>query len=166
MTELSADTGMTTEQVHDQETPRLAPVVPMPRVPGLVYKTMGQWYDAGVALHQIVTRPRDLPQMAQFKLSRMRDALRETVEHVDRLKIHFIQELGAPAPEGNPHKWMLKEELRPEFERRMVAALEPVLGVKISRINVSELGNVARNGIEAREFELLGDLIVDDVPSI
>ena len=132
------------------------------RANGMKAKTIGQWYDAGVALYQIVGRPRNLPMMAQYKLARMKEALKPVVEFVDAQKNQLVQELGEPVPADNPTKWQLKESNRQQFETRITEHLNVVQVLKIQPIRTSELGTAASNGIDAREFELLGDLVVDN----
>ena len=131
---------------------------------GFTRKTLGQWYDAGIALFEIVRRPRSLPQAAQYKIARIREQLLFITEHVDREKMKLVQKYGEPNPQGNPTDWRLKPENKEAFAAEITTVTQPYADIKVRRLKLSELGTPAdNNGIEAREFELLGDLVVDDV---
>lgn len=141
------------------------PSVALPELQaGFVRKMVGQWYDASIALYQIVARPRTLPMLAQYKIARMRKATEHITEHVDHVKIQLVQELGEPVPNVDPTKWQLKPENKEAFAQRITLVTQLWTDIKIRPLRLSELGTPAdNNGIDAREFELLGDLVIDDV---
>lgn len=164
---LDQETGLAVDEHSVTGAPEVTPepLEALPLLPpGFTRKTIGQWYDASIALYQIVARPRTLPMLAQYKIARMRKAIEHITEHVDSVKIQLVQELGEPMPNVEPTKWQLKPENKEVFAQRITQVTQMWTDIKIRPLGLSELGTPAdNNGIDAREFELLGDLVIDDV---
>jgi hypothetical protein len=130
--------------------------------------TKGQVHDAVRMLKQIADRPRQIPQIAKFKLARMHDRLEPAFEGIEIDRQKLVQQHGnmvyQDAPANTvPLGWSLTEQ-SPGFAQFVkdwqVLRAQPAGEFKITPITLQMLGTEP-NGLEVDEFGLLGALVVD-----
>jgi hypothetical protein len=127
--------------------------------------TAGQVHDAQVALTQIMQRPRNIPQMAKYRIARLHTALETVYEEIESQRAKLVQELGSEQFEdetktkslgwGIPHGPALET-----FKERWSTIRTKPVGVVVETIPLACIGNDAR-GIEADEFKMLAPFIDD-----
>ena len=125
--------------------------------------TAGQVHDAGVALAAIFNRPREIPQIAKFKLSRMMTSLEGVANKYERRRFELVKQLGAEeiGQNGLPMGWAVTDANKDEYHAKWNEIREEDAGeVKIEAITLTMLGD-SPNGLEAHEFKLLGALVVE-----
>lgn len=125
--------------------------------------TAGDVHGAVVALAAIFNRPREIPQLAKYKLSRMMTALEAVGNKYEKRRYELVQELGAESKneQGQSLGWSVTEENKPVYHERWKAICDEDAGdVKVEMITLTSLGD-SPNGIEAHEFKLLGALVTE-----
>ena len=133
--------------------------------------TGGQIHDAWNALRTIAAPGRhlEIPQMAKYRLARMKTALDADYILVENQRSAAVMELGhetfADEEKTKSTGWGV-DPGTPQFDeyvKRWNAIRGEMHEVNVQPITLASLGDHAR-GIEAHEFELLGDLVIDTVP--
>lgn len=133
--------------------------------------TGGQVHDAWNALRMITTPGRhlEIPQIAKFRLAKMKNALEADYILVENQRSEAVMALGhenfADEEKTKSTGWGV-DPGTPQFDeyvKRWNAIREEMHEVNVQPITLASLGDHAR-GIEANEFELLGDLVIDNTP--
>lgn len=130
--------------------------------------TKGAIHDAMFALTQIVSRPRAIPQTGKFRISKLHSALLPFYEPIEDQRHELVQKHGSEefADEAKTQSagWTVKPGT-PEIENYMkdwnaIRAERVELPASIQPLRLAALGDDPK-GIEAAEFSLLGDFVVE-----
>ena len=127
--------------------------------------TAGEVYDASIALANIIKRPRQIPQLAKYKIARMHSALEPAYKEIEDRRLAAVQQFGTEVFQDEAKTrstWQIPEGT--EQFKQFIAAWDliraEVKEVAISPITLQSLGD-SENGVEAGEFKYLGALVVD-----
>jgi len=124
--------------------------------------TTGNVYDAHFALRAIVNTKRVLPQIAKYRLARMAKAIASEFTHLEEVRVALVKELGAPVADdkGVETGWQVPTEKMEEYMKRWNEVRAQVIEVNVEPIYLFALGDDP-DGIETKEFDMLGDLVTD-----
>jgi hypothetical protein len=124
--------------------------------------TAGNIYDAYYALNAIVNTKRVLPQTAKYRLARLYSALKKEYDLLETERVNLVKELGEPVKneEGVETGWQVPPAKMEEYSKRWIEYRNQLLEVPVEPLYLSSLGDDP-NGIEAKEFEMLGALIIE-----
>ena len=122
----------------------------------------GNVYDAHYALEAIVNTKRVLPQTAKYRLARMHKTLNVEFAILEEERVKLVKELGEAVKneEGQETGWQVPPTKMEEYSKRWTEFRAQVLDIAVEPIYLFALGNDP-NGIETKEFEMLGDLVTE-----
>ena len=125
--------------------------------------TLGRVYDAGLALKSIIDQPRSLSQMANFRIAKLYETLLPFAQVVDKEKIALAQELGCEkVDEHNVSQgWQVPENKLEEYRTRLSKRCSETIVLTVRPLTLTMLGGDLPNGIEAREFAMLGEFVTE-----
>jgi len=108
----------------------------------------------------VFNRPRQIPQVAKYKLARMHDALEAVGKATETARNLLVLHLGAEQTNeaGQSLGWGIPKERQKEYDDQWDAIRAEDVTVRVTPLRLSELGDSAQ-GIEAHEFKMLGSLI-------
>lgn len=121
-------------------------------------------FDAFVTLVAVINEKRPLPQVAQYRLARMYEALRPEVAKLEEQRIALVREFGEDeiGDDGNATGDKKVTEHSPRWSE-FVAAWEPItreeIEVVVEPVALSALGSEGH--ILATELLALGSLVKD-----
>jgi hypothetical protein len=126
--------------------------------------TAGQIYDAVTGLNEIANNRRVVPQLANFHLARIHDALEPSYTALEKERNGIVMALGSEKfsdPEKTkPIGWGLTDT-EPNFKLYVEQWLEiraREMDVNVKPITLFALGNDPK-GVQLSEFKLLGPLV-------
>lgn len=128
-----------------------------------------QLYDAVVTLAGIINRPRNLPQTAKYRISRLHSSLEPEYKLLEAERVKLVEELGeqtfADEAKTQPMGWTIPDTIPPsakmvEYRMRWNTILNEEIDVNVQPITLTTLGD-APGGIEADEFIRLGELVTE-----
>jgi len=128
--------------------------------------TAGQIWDGTAALMEIINRPRQIPQIAKYRISKLFGALEDRYQAIELSRVDLVKELGHETLDETSKQslgWQVPAEKMDEYKKRWTDlrnAKQDVPGV--SPMYLSSFGDPEHSGIEAHEFRSLGPLVVED----
>jgi len=124
--------------------------------------TAGNVYDAYYALNGIVNTKRVLPQTAKYRLARLSGVLKKEYDLLEAERVNLVKELGEPVKDEAGHEtgWQVPPAKMEEYGKRWSEYRNQVLEVPVEALYLTSLGDDP-NGIEAKEFEMLGALVIE-----
>ena len=133
--------------------------------------TAGVLHDAYRALADIINRPRQIPQMAKYRIAKLHSALQPFYEPIEARRAEIIERIGEEVFEDEAKTksagWGVKPG-SPQFEEYLAEwnrlRAETVTLPSLMLIDLGMLGNEVR-GIEAHEFKALEPFIHESVPT-
>lgn len=125
--------------------------------------TVGEIHDAHMALAAIFNSPRNIPQTAKYRLSKMLTAIEKYGNAAEKRRYELIVELGAEKKDDKERSlgWQVTTENQEAYKTRLEAMRAEDAGdIAVEPITLASLGDAA-DGIEAHEFKMLGKLVVE-----
>lgn len=128
--------------------------------------TAGEIWDATEVLAGIIRRPRQLPQLAKYKIAKMHNLLSPIYDKIEEERIALVEKYGHETfhdeAKTKSKGWEVEEgsEAMKLYRPAWDAVRSRVLQVAITPLTMQLLGD-SEHGIEAGEFKFLGPLVVD-----
>lgn len=126
--------------------------------------TVGEIHDATMALAAIFNNPRNLPQTAKYRLSKMLSKIEAHGNRAEKRRYELVMELGQEKKDEKTERslgWQVPPEKMEEYRTRLEAMRAEDAGeIDVDPITLASLGD-APDGVEAHEFKMLGKLVVE-----
>lgn len=127
--------------------------------------TVGELYDAVSALTQLVNRPRNIPQVAKFRIAKLHSHLAPFYKNSAKGPLDaLIQQFGEEQVDGQgkPKGWGVTEQSPKyaEFTKAWEEERQKTVDVgRVSPITWQSFGDASTGGIEANEIVYLGPFV-------
>lgn len=128
--------------------------------------TAGQLHDAMIALAQIITRPRQIPQLAKYRIAKLHSSLEPDFAKIEDARVALVHEHGQEIFADEAKTISQGWQVQPGTEgfKKYIDGWNAIRGqefeVNVLPITLESLGNET-SGIEAGEFKMLEKFIVE-----